>query len=95
MLGKKGSEEGNKEIVCIADCYRTGVRNYTQKSQPGDFLTYLKICIGFIKLLLLIWTKNCFGSLVGMEGLGKSASASRAPGSISVDRVPVLPNGDT
>lgn len=24
---KKMSEEGNKEIVCIADCHRKGVRN--------------------------------------------------------------------
>lgn len=35
-------------------------------------------------------TKNCFGRLEVMKSLGKSASTSRSPGSISVDRVPCL-----
>lgn len=72
-----------------------GCEKLNTKSHPGDFLTYPKICIGFIKLLLLIGTKNCLESLIGMKGLGKSASACRPPGSISVYRVPVLPKGDT
>lgn len=58
-----------KEMVYIR-LLPKGCEKLVTEVLTGSFLPYPKICIGLIKLLLLMGTKNCMGGLEGVKGLG-------------------------